>query len=400
MKKKELRRFDILLSISIFLLALSVAVTKLFSLDISLAIFNFVVSVIPFLYVIFKSKKLTFYKSNQNFILLCIILVRVITSTFSFINLSSSEIIVQICNDLSLIIILLATFSINNNQNEKYELSLFFKLLIFSAFVYSIYNIVDNLNNFRYFTHIKFRYLISFSSFFNNKNLFGVFIYTALIACDYYIESENVKHKMGIFFIKLFLILNLILTVSRNAIFAYFVYFFLYNILKKKYKKIAMLITIVLILFFMNFMNIQNFIFNFLIRSDSLTSGRTQIWSKCFEYISKRPILGYGELMISNTINNFTGVVSTHNWFIKLLLNGGIINLCCYLTLIINQIHLSIKNMKNNTKFSIIALSSLFSIIAYGIFEEINLFEFGLINVIFTFYFMFIPNILKERGAK
>lgn len=398
MKNRELKKFDILLSLSVFLLALSVAITKVFSLNISLAVFNFTISVVPFIYIIFKSKRIRFYKSNQNFVLFYIIFIRFVTSILSFSSLSNSEILVQVCNDLSLAIILLAFFSIDNSKSEEYEMHYFPKALIISSLIYSIYNILSNLNNFVYFTNIKFRYLISFSSFFNNKNLFGVFIFVALIACDYYLENHSSKNKI-FFLIKAFLIINLLLTVSRNAIFAYAIYYLFYNFFNKKYKKILLLLISFFILFLFNFMNIQNFIVNFLIRSDSLTSGRTEIWQKCFEYAFKRPVIGYGELMIENTINSFTGVVSTHNWFIKLFINGGLVNLVCYLLLIVNQLEVSINNIRKKSKYSTVIFSSLIAIIAYGFFEEINLFEFGLINIIFTIYFMFLPKILRGKEA-
>lgn len=395
MTQKQFEKFDKLLGISVFLLMLGVIMNKLFFPKMSLAIYNFIISIIPFIYILINNKKLHIYKKTMYFVLLLIIFVRLITSIMSFSKLSNYKILEQLCYDGSLIVILLSFFTIKNNVSyNNYKFKYFTKTIVFMGIVYGIYNIFANIANLVYFSNIKYRYLINYSSFFTNKNLFGIFLFLALVSLK--LDSEGNKRKKIL--IKYFLLFNLVLTLSRNAILAYLIFESILALLKKRYKKMAMLLFIILIVIFANIYGLKDFLINYIIRTDSVTSGREYIWKICIKYFSQKPILGYGEIYISNLVNRESGVTSMHSWLFKILLNGGFINLICYLTLLINILYITIKNMKNNLPYSNIIFSFIISILAYGIFEEVNLFEFGLINIIITVYFVFLP-VLYYRGG-
>ena len=396
MNIKQFEFFDKLLALSVLLLTGAIIVNKLYFPKSSLAVFNLILSMVPFIYVIIKSKNMKLYKGNSNLILYLIIIVRIITSVFSYINLNGQMILEQICYDISLIIFIIAFVSIDLSKSANYKFKYFPKTIVIMALLYCIYNISVNISNLFLFTDIKYRYLISFSSFFTNKNLFGEFLMLAIFSLEF--AKNNNKSKVFYFLLKTFFVINMFLTLSRNAILCFCIFELLLMIIRKQYKKAFVLITIVLIVYGLNIYNVRNLFVNYILRADSLTSGRDSIWKMCYEYFLHRPILGYGELYISNIINGLTGVTSMHSWYFKILLNGGLINLVCYLFLIGSIVIQTFRKLKRNKSHFDIIFSCIISLLVYGVFEEINLFEFGLISIIMTMYFCFIPKIYGSGG--
>jgi len=394
MDNKQIVKYDFYIAISALILALAVAVQKLFFNDASLALLNFAISLIPTVYIIF-SKKISKFKLVLIPILM--ILIRFITSLFSFLELETYDAIVQFCYDASFALSIFSIYSIVDKLKPDVNFSFKYitRVIIVISILFSVYNLIINADSYLYFTNIKYRYLINFSSFFSNKNLFGALLFFGLVSTDY--ELENSSGKKKLYLIKLFLLMNLILTLSRNCILAYLIFYFVLSFLKKKYKQILIPLFIVLIIFIFNMFGLRDLALTYLVRGDELSSGRTDIWKICLNYWENSPIIGYGELYISNIINGESGVTSMHSWFFKLLLNGGILNLICYIYIIFGVFKRSLYLLKVQEKNAKIIFSTLCAIVVYGVFEEINLFEFGLINIIFTTFFIIMPIVLFNK---
>lgn len=391
-----LRKFDIILTSAIFIMLVAVIIEKKFFPNTSLALFNLSVSLITSLYLIIGSKKL--FINKKFFLVFLIAIVRIITSLLSFNELNGEITVIQICYDISLIVNLGSIYLILINiiPNKTFTFKYINYGLIIICLIYSVYNLINGINNFVYFSNIKYRYLINFSSFFSNKNLFGQLLLFGLFSTHF--ELENRKSKF-LLISKYFLIFNLILTLSRTAILAFLIFKIITLISDKKIFKIFIPMVSFLTIFMLNLFGIRDFIFTFVIRSDAMTSGRTEIWKICLDYFYKSPLIGYGELHISNIIDNITGVTSMHSWFLKLLLNGGIVNFICYITILLG-IFLKLLNLiKNNKNDKIlkVCLAFFVSLISYGFFEEINLFEFGWSSLCFTYFIVILPILMCNK---
>lgn len=60
------------------------------------------------------------------------------------------------------------------------------------------------------------------------------------------------------------------------------------------------------------------------------TSGREDIYQRAFALIREKPFLGYGF-----TGGSYNGVISTHNFFFEILVDGGIVYLCFWLFILV-----------------------------------------------------------------
>ena len=96
MTKQQFEKFDIIIAVSIFLLTLGIIINKLFLPNISLAIYNFIFSILPFIYLFFKGTELKLYKKKIYFFLFIIICIRLFTSLMSAFSLSNTMILEQI----------------------------------------------------------------------------------------------------------------------------------------------------------------------------------------------------------------------------------------------------------------------------------------------------------------
>ena len=98
---KVLKRYELFVGIAIFAMAAAVALQKMFFEDASLALINLFFSLLPTIYILFSKTEKKF--NSEILIGIIIILVRLITSIFSFDKLDTYDIVVQLCYDVSLI---------------------------------------------------------------------------------------------------------------------------------------------------------------------------------------------------------------------------------------------------------------------------------------------------------
>lgn len=389
--------FDKLLGISVISLSSVFIIYKLFLNQISLAPINLALTVIPFVFLLLCNLK----KVNKKMIVLpfILIVVRVIPSLLSFSKLSNGDIIKQLGFDFSYIILGLCVLTINYSKNSasSFHFDKFAKAIIFSVLIFCTYNIFINVSNLIYFSNVQYRYLINFSSFYSNKNLFGEMILLGLFAIHYLYTYKKSFLLNGI---HVFFALSLLLTLCRTAILSYCFFVLSSLLLKKNYKKFFYFLIILVFAYLLVKSSYFQIITNYIIRVDEMDSGRIRIWRICFNEFSKSPLLGYGELYISNIINNITGVTGMHSWYLKLLLCGGLFNATLFLVLFYDIFKKSLYLLKR--KSNVFCISCITSILVYGLFEEINIFEYDFINLCFTVILLIIPNVMyyQERVEK
>lgn len=114
-------------------------------------------------------------------------------------------------------------------------------------------------------------------------------------------------------------------------------------------------------------------------------SGRTFLWSRTYELILQKPILGYGlkdseELIL--LIGNGSG---SHNYYLDLLFRSGLIGLLSVIILIVTPIILG-WNKKHETKNIYIIIGVCFSIIIMSLTEPIYTTEVLLIPILYSLF--------------
>lgn len=173
------------------------------------------------------------------------------------------------------------------------------------------------------------------------------------------------------FIYKVFIVIALFLTTSRAAllgiavIFAYFII--------KKYKEAFLKFIFVLLpivaLFTFYFNDIMNMVFQIIPSLKyrlSVSYDRMDILNTTMNYVSKRPLLGYGSNSLDQVIEQFGNVSKynivwqhTHNWVLDILLRYGAIGLALF-TFFIASILLKIRDKDKQFLFFLIIILSLF----------------------------------------
>ena len=184
------------------------------------------------------------------------------------------------------------------------------------------------------------------SGLFNNQNYAGAWLCIIFPLCLGFLFKNHKKifHKYINFFVVSSFVTMIILTTSRSAILAMLItYFNLEKFTKNKVLAIfiSILATILLvkILLLIN-IDIQKYIteylptgilnkINYFKLSNLDTLPRFEIWSKSISFINQNLFFGYGAGSFPNIYSlfdgNFEGIQHTHNIFLELAFNHGLL---------------------------------------------------------------------------
>jgi len=166
------------------------------------------------------------------------------------------------------------------------------------------------------------------------NNYFSPVIYKIMLPCTFFF-LPNSKHKLlKILFFSFIYFRMVERTSSIVLIIIYIMYLLLKKVKKSKtlYRLIFIGVFILIIVFSYIYVQLQytklGYMINDIFREytgGNFFSGRNKIWEVAFNYIKKAPIFGYG---LDNGLMSSVGIeLSTHNTYIHILLQGGIIGL-------------------------------------------------------------------------
>lgn len=135
----------------------------------------------------------------------------------------------------------------------------------------------------------------------------------------------------------------------------------------------------------------------------SLT-GRVPLWKTCIEYISKRPIKGYGfgAFWSKETIRDISNiekwnVCESHNAYIEITLGLGLIGLMTYLLMIICSIKQLFSRYKSNQTIDYLFIGLLLIFCSInGIFES-SIFFPGMLMFLNLYIFMHLGFVAQRR---
>ena len=215
------------------------------------------------------------------------------------------------------------------------------------------------------------------SSFFDNKQTFGMFLFMAFIVSIWGFVLESKKRYICaaiVFFVNLFLCL------SRTALFAClgFVFIIVISIRKSNRQLFGILIlSIILALLLIQFNpTLHQFIENVVLDTNATMEARTNIWEDAFKAVyGVKAIWGYGEGNASAAIATVSHSANAHNGIVYVLLTGGIVKLCLY-TMVVIKVLFSIRNIKKyNPTVASMFFAALVSVIIYSMGEALVLLD-------------------------
>jgi len=309
--------------------------------------------------------------------------------------------------------ILILIIGMNKQEITKEELQLFLKKMTILGIIAAIINLILNYKLMFNLSSLTNSYSANFSSFFPNRNQYGIFMLIMIISLSLLIHLKYEK-KYIIYY--LIFIANLILSMSRNAILALIIFFgmliyFKYIKGKKRITKnkaffyfLGLVILIIAISFCYNNSNVNKLINKLFIRADSLESGsgRFTVWKNGLLIFSKyNPLVGVGRYKAIELNKSLFGsdLEYFHSLYIEKMAEHGIIGLITLLFLfkfVWNKIKFS--NIDINMKNILKSAFACFAIIS--IFETTTRFSIGYADtmaLIFFFTFIILVSNLKEN---
>lgn len=357
----------------------------------------------------FKNWKHIRYIPKKNFLILVLFLLNnimaLIYSYFKFGAVDYNEYLFIISSTINILLFILSLEKVTVSNNE---LIVFLKKICFIGLFAAILNILLNYKSIINLRFINNSYSVSFSSFFPNRNQFGLFMLIEIIALSL-LSAYNYKKKYFIYFV--IFGLNLILTMSRNSILGLAVYISMciyYKFLKYKIKmsrnKLLLFAGICIFTIYIGIKvagseKIIGMINTMFIRIDTLEtgSGRFSVWKHGINIANKYNFLfGVGrykalelnKLLFNDNLEYF------HSLYIEKYATNGLIGLLI-LFYLIKYVWKKVSNC-SNLKYKIILKSTLISFYVFSVFETTTRFSIGYADSVFLIFFFTIPILISN----
>lgn len=165
------------------------------------------------------------------------------------------------------------------------------------------------------------------------NNYFSPIIYKLLLPCTFFFITNSKQKGFKILFFSLVYLRMVERTSAIVLIIIYLIYLMLGKLKKSKkvYKSLFIFGSCLILGFIYTYIQLQYTEMGYWLNSmfikytgGNFFSGRNKIWGVALTYFKKSPIWGYG---LDNNLMSQAGInLSTHNTYIHLLLQGGIIN--------------------------------------------------------------------------
>jgi O-antigen ligase len=280
-----------------------------------------------------------------------------------------------------------------NIKTTKENIIHFMKYMIIFAIIACLYNIVKNWTLILNLINITSSYQVDLKSFFPNRNQFGMFLFIAIVANNY--RTLVSKKNSAYYMVNFLLIMNLMMTMSRGAILALLIFYIILYIQQLKSKKtlislIIILSTVITVIFSNS--QLRDFIVRNVVRADAGVAGRLDVWKMGVNVYSKSNLLSGVGFHTGIDIAKAAGFRfdQFHNFFIDILVSGGLIELMfMVITILYVYRRVMIKCWDRNYKR--IYKASMGAIIALGLVESVSFFSIGFVDTIYTIFFITIP---------
>lgn len=354
--------------------------------------------------------------SSTELILLLIFFTLKILSFFynlgKYYYLNPGEIIVIFSFVLNILFFIIG---VKNIKVKKTEWLNFMKKMVLLGLFAMVVNFILNFKNINLLRNLHSSYELDFKSFFPNRNQYGMFLVIITICNEYLIlnQPKNKKYK----YMRLFILINLLLTFSRTSILGEVVFYISYIVKKIKnknfrlntYKFVLLVISLFIILGVITIIyrsdKIQDFLGTALLRVDSIKTGtgRFKLWSNGINIaINNNILFGIGRYQ-GIKLNNIMNIIEDryfHSLYIETLVSFGIIGLIS-LILFLVKIYKDVSKYSDE-KYSLITSSSIIAFIVISIFESTTRFSIGYADTMGLIFYFSIPiimiNFFKEKS--
>lgn len=363
--------------------------------------FVYIIEIIIMIYAIRNSIKMI---SNKKIMwLLLFLLMQISTQIVNYFNQGNIE-FQDIIHIVSVIInVFVFILCMPYSKIEKEDIYKFMKKMVFLGVIACIYNVIVNGTSILHIASMTSSYAVKLSSFFPNRNQFGIFMIIVLLS-NLYVKQSNKKLRYKLS--EIFFIFNLILTMSRNSIIGmiciYIIKFYLDCFTTKKISKnkalivtlfiIAVCIFIGIILSNETYMNLINKLF---IRSDSLESGsgRFAVWKNGINIVlDNNVLLGVGRfngIKLNKELYN-SDLEYFHSLYVETFVIYGIVGLVM-IYLLFKYIIASIIKSSLDREYKNILLTATLTFLIISIFETTTRFSIGYADMMALMYFISIP---------
>lgn len=294
------------------------------------------------------------------------------------------------------LIYLFFDWPIREKNISKSDIFEFFRILVWFMLVACIYNMIVNAKQLLNITSISVYGSDATTSFFDNKNTFGVFLLFGTISATFCKIYEGKNKWLYITF--LFLV-NALMAMSRTAIvLIIFLLIASFLIGDKKTRKsriffLSILLFMSIVLYFTS-STISNYI-------DNNLFGNTQSLDIRDRYIERMLPLargfylyfGYGvEKSIQLTIE-YAGNRYYHNTYLQLLMEGGLMKLSVFVVGVIYSIRNTIKLCRMNKKIGYMCAATITTYLIYASIESVILFDTPVIAMLASIFVISIPRL-------
>ncbi len=282
-------------------------------------------------------------------------------------------------------------------QSEKSIIKGLIVFLIFNYFsiVYNLIIHFDFFISFQFLSSVNYRIY----SFFDNKNTFGMVLFIGLVLLFYlkYLSFFKGKYIFRLLlFVQLFAIA---FSMCRTSLLCSVLFIFGYLIINyKRYFSLTLFIMVLgMVSFFVPFF--RNMVFDILLRVD-VGTYRDVIYEGAIKLIASSPVYGYGVDNWADLLLISGGNTYSHNGFLTILLDGGIINSLSYLLVIVFSFRSAWKIRFKNAMLSKTILLYLLCFLIYSYFESVVLCSSSAVNSYFTFAGVVVPILIFNKSEK
>ena len=216
------------------------------------------------------------------------------------------------------------------------------------------------------------------SSFFDNKQTYGMFLFVAMIASvyGYALCKKTIYVIWGLLFS-----VNLFICCSRTALFAALAFVLLIIILLfKSNRKISLAILGILlcaVVVIVAVPRLRNFTFDVLFDTESTMNARNNIWTYAFQAMTGiKAVVGYGEANAEAAIASAVGArYNAHNGIIQVLLTGGVVKLLLYICVMGKSLASVLRIARHNRLLSSVLLAAIISVFVFSMGEALVLLD-------------------------
>lgn len=269
----------------------------------------------------------------------------------------------------------------------------FYKVIAYFMLVASIYNMIIHFNSLLHITSLTLYSSENMSSFFDNKNTYGVFLIFGSLAAS--ILSINLKETKWSVFTLIFLI-NELMAMCRTAVLitSVLIVASLFISRGKKIKDAVLLTMVVAVVLILtkSVGVVNNFITNNLFSDTDSLEARNKLVECMLPLIrGKQFWFGYGNTNASSLALRFTGNRYYHNTYLKNAIVGGVINFALQILVILKSISYGFKCKKYDKNIGNLCLVSTMVYLIYAGVEAVVLLDTPVVSIMATMFIVSMP---------